>query len=105
MKATRSCIIPAWLVRGSGWAVTFLLSGAAGAPPAHADDLVLQPGHLLVSRSVYDNNPNNVTVGESLPPGCESTSTECVTATHDGSYPGVWNNSLVDSSFGITAKI
>src|SRR6516162_5016660 len=105
MKATRSCIISAWPVHGSGLAVTLLLSGAAGAPPAHADDLVLQPGNLLVSRSVYDNNPNNVTVGESLPPGCESTSTPCVFATNDGSYPYVWNNNLVDGSFGVTAKI
>src|SRR6516162_7210351 len=105
MKATRSCIIPAWPVHGSGLAVTILLSGAAGAPPAHADSLVLQPGNLLVSRSVYDNNPNNVTVGESLPPGCGSTSGGCVTATYNGSYPLVWNNAKVDSSFGLTAKI
>src|SRR6516162_4671675 len=105
MKATRSCIIPAWPVHGSGLAVTLLLSGAAGAPAAHADALVLQPGNLLVSRSVYDNNPNNVVVGSLLPPGCESTSTDCVMATYDGSYPYVWNNALVDGSFGITSKL
>jgi hypothetical protein len=28
-----------------------------------------------------------------------------VTATNDGTYPYVWNNSLVDASFGITSKI
>ncbi len=28
------------------------------------------PGNLVVSRSVYDNNPNNVQVGEILPPNC-----------------------------------
>jgi hypothetical protein len=54
---------------------------------------------------VYDNNPNNVTVGESLPPGCESIATPCVFATNDGTYPYVWNNALVDGSFGITSKI
>jgi hypothetical protein len=26
------------------------------------------PGNLVVSRTVYDNNPNNVTVGMTLPP-------------------------------------
>jgi hypothetical protein len=54
---------------------------------------------------VYDNNPNNVVVGSLLPPGCESTSTDCVMATYDGSYPYVWNNALVDGSFGITSKL
>ena len=28
------------------------------------------PGNLVLSRSVYDNNPNNVTVGMTLPPNC-----------------------------------
>ena len=28
-----------------------------------------------------------------------------MTATADGSYPFIWDNSLVDGSFGITAKI
>jgi hypothetical protein len=37
-----------------------------------------------------------------LPPGCTS---GCVTATADGSYPGVWNNALADGSFGITSPI
>jgi hypothetical protein len=67
------------------------------------------PGNLLVSRSVYDNNPNNVTVGQTLPPNCASTGIGCgtptVTATNDGTYPTVWNNALVDASFGITSKI
>jgi hypothetical protein len=61
------------------------------------------PGNLVVSRSVYDNNPNNVTVGESLPPNC--TSANCVDATSNGTYPQVFNNALVDGSFGITSKI
>ena len=61
------------------------------------------PGNLLVSRSVYDNNPANVTVGETLPPGC--TLAPCATATADGSYPTVFNNALVDGSFGITSPI
>ena len=32
------------------------------------------PGNLVVSRSVYDNNPNNVQVGMTLPPAAEASS-------------------------------
>src|SRR5262249_5199249 len=38
---------------------------------AHAEgSSYFTPGNLLVSRSVYDDNPNNVQVGMTLPPGC-----------------------------------
>ncbi len=30
------------------------------------------PGNLVLSRSVYDNNPNNIQVGATLPPDCAS---------------------------------
>jgi hypothetical protein len=63
------------------------------------------PGSLVVSRSVYDNNPNNVQIGQTLPPNCVAATGACVTATNDGTYPTVWNNDLVDASFGITSKI
>jgi hypothetical protein len=81
------------------------LSGVVSATVAVADDddVSFRPGNLLVSRSVYDNNPANVVAGTLLPPNCLPGN--CVTATDNGSYPNVWNNSLVDSSFGITAKI
>jgi hypothetical protein len=62
------------------------------------------PGDLVVSRSVYNNNPSTVQVGESLPPNC-AVASSCVTATNDGTYPLVFNNNLVDGSFGITSKI
>jgi len=65
-----------------------------------------EPGNLVVSRSVYDNNPNNVKVGQILPPNCQVTQAGCSgTASNDGTYPYVWNNDLVDGSFGITSKI
>lgn len=65
-----------------------------------------QPGNLVVSRSVYDNNANNVTVGEILPPNCQATQAGCAgAATNNGTYPTVWNNDTVDGSFGITSKI
>ena len=61
------------------------------------------PGNLVVSRSVYDNNPNNVIKNVTiLPPNC---TTGCSTANNNGTYPFVWNNVLVDGSFGITSKI
>ena len=64
------------------------------------------PGNLVISRSVYDNNPNNVQVGQLLPPNCQATQAGCSgNATYDGTYPLVWNNDAVDGSFGITSKI
>jgi len=68
--------------------------------------LYFVPGNLVISRSVYDNSPNNVQVGQLLPPNCQQTQAGCNgNATNDGSYPLVWNNDLVDGSFGITSKI
>lgn len=70
----------------------------------------LFPNELLVSRSVYDNNPANVVVGETeLPPNCSAPSGSCTTppttAGYDGTYPAVFNNDAIDGSFGITSKI
>jgi hypothetical protein len=59
-------------------------------------------GNLIVSRSVYDNNPDNVRVGDLLPPDCVPLN--CQPAISDGTYLYVWNNDLVDGSFGITSK-
>ena len=90
----------------SGLAVTLFLSGVVGATGAFADDddVGFRPGNLLIGRSVYDNNPANVVAGTTLlPPNCVAPN--CVTATAGGSYPYIWDNSLVDGSFGITAKI
>jgi len=87
-------------------AITLFLSGLVGATAALADDddTNLRPGNLLVSRSVYDNNPGNVVAGTTLlPPNCVAPN--CVTATDSGAYPFVFNNDVVDGSFGITSKI
>jgi hypothetical protein len=86
-----------------GWAVTLFLSGFTGGPVALADSDYFQPGNLLLSRVLYDNNASNVEVGALLPPNCVGAA--CVMATSNGTYPYVWNNNLVDGSFGITAKI
>jgi len=80
------------------------LSGGGVTQPALGDDAVFQPGNLLVSQVFNDNNPSNVAAGVTLlPPNCVGSA--CVTATASDAYPYVWNNVLVDASFGITSKI
>src|ERR1700720_1332693 len=62
-------------------------------------------GNLVLSRSVYNNDPANIVIGTILPPNCASTAAGCSKkgkATNDGSLPLVWNNNLADGSFGIT---
>lgn len=66
------------------------------------------PDNLVVSRSVYDNNPKNIKVGTPLPPDCDPSTGGCGAASgapYNGSYPLVWNNVLFDANFGITSKI
>ena len=66
------------------------------------------PGNLVVSRSVYDNNPNNVKVGTVLPPACAATTGGCSAASgapYNGSYPLVFNDVIYDANFGITSAI
>jgi hypothetical protein len=66
------------------------------------------PGNLVLSRSVYDNKASNVIVGEALPPNCVPANVaagSCVTAQYKGLYPYVFNNALIDGSFGITSTI
>ena len=78
---------------------------AGGAITASAQTY-FSPGNLVVSRSVYDNNPNNVKIGQILPPNCIATQGGCSgPAAYDGTYPTVFNNDLVDGSFGVTSKI
>jgi len=84
------------LAAAAGAAVLVNVAAGSGASGFFA------PGNLLVSRSVYDNNPDNVQVGSTLPPGCTS---GCGTAIADGTYPYVFDNDLVDASFGVTSKI
>jgi hypothetical protein len=82
---------------------------AAGIPAAAQDDphshIRFFRGNLVVSRSVYDNDANNIKVGTMLPPNCASTVGPCAAATNNGTYPFVFNNDTIDASFGITSKI
>ena len=87
-----------------------LATVAAGAeqPADHGKSAHFWPGNLVVSRSVYDNNPANVKVGTILPPNCASTQAGCGASTGaiaNGTYPFVFNNDLYDAAFGITSRI
>ena len=87
-------------------ATVFIVLLGLCAAVAAQQNTFFAPGNLVISRSVYDNNANNVTVGQPLPPNCPSTATGCNNpAIANGTYPYVWNNDTVDASFGITAKI
>jgi hypothetical protein len=87
------------------------LSALATSIPAGAQghdrdsDVHFFPGNLVVSRSVYDNNANNVKAGVLLPPNCANTVGPCVAATNNGAYPFVFNNVIPDPAFGVTSKI
>jgi hypothetical protein len=84
------------------------LAAGAEQPADHGNSDHFAPGNLVVSRSVYDNNPANVKVGTILPPNCASTQGGCAASTGaiaNGAYPFVFNNDLYDASFGITSRI
>jgi hypothetical protein len=86
------------------------LTALATSNPAGAEDhdhthVRFFSGNLVVSRSVYDNNASNVTIGALLPVNCASTVGPCAAAINNGTYPFVFNNDTIDASFGITSKI
>jgi hypothetical protein len=83
--------------------LSFAAAAIACAAPAFAQTFT--PGNLVVSRSVYSASPSAVTVGQQLPPVCGSSASCTAKATNDGMYPYVFNNALVDGSFGITSPI
>ncbi len=90
-----------------GIALTAIAAGAE-QPADHGKSDHFAPGNLVISRSVYDNNPANVKVGTILPPNCASTQGGCSASTGapaNGTYPFVFNNDLYDGSFGITSRI
>lgn len=94
-------------VKGIAVITLSTLAAAHAEDPGHdnAAHIRFFPGNLVVSRSVYDNNANNVKVGALLPPNCANTVGPCVPATNNGTYPFVFNNDIADASFGITSKI
>ncbi len=98
---------PGALMRRMAIVSLAVLAGGGAALGQNGSDYFL-PGNLVVSRSVYYNNANNVTIGETLPPNCLSTQASagsCVTAEFNGLYPQVFNNDAIDGSFGVTSPI
>jgi hypothetical protein len=93
--------------RHFGAAAAIACALAATTPAlASADDWgggdQLRPGNLLVSGSVYREADIQPGVTQ-LPPGC--TGSNCGTANSDGAYPYVFNNDLIDGSFGVTSPL
>jgi hypothetical protein len=81
--------------------VASLVMAAAAQARSRGRDEASPGTQLLVSGSRYreaDIHPG----GTVLPPGCTS---GCATATADGAYPYVFNNDIVDPSFGVAAPI
>ncbi|HWZ00643.1 MAG TPA: hypothetical protein VNX17_06170 [Edaphobacter sp.] len=108
MQSTFSNTKSSWhpLVKG----LAILSAAALATNPAGAEDhdqthVRFFSGNLVVSRSVYDNNANNVKVGALLPVNCANTVGPCAAAINNGAYPFVFNNDTIDASFGITSKI
>lgn len=84
-----------------------LLSGLATGLNVSAQ-MVMTPGNLVVSRSVYAGTANSVTVGQVLPPGCvpnTANKVTCSNANVNGVYPYVFNNISADAAFGITSPL
>ncbi|HEY1468294.1 MAG TPA: hypothetical protein VGF61_04575 [Candidatus Acidoferrum sp.] len=83
------------------------------------DRIHFTPNTLVLARSVYVGDASTVTVGETLPLNCVagnvsvpliaggtvSVAVTCGVATADGTFPGVFNNSNSDPSFGVTSPI
>ena len=97
-------------LNGTRFCLALLATTTLGGAVAYAADPItfFLPNTLLLSRSVYDATPADVTVGMTLPPNCvpnKANKVTCVTAVNDGTYPFVFNNAPVDASFGITTKI
>ncbi|MGB6690984.1 MAG: hypothetical protein WBE76_24390 [Terracidiphilus sp.] len=98
-------------------------------PKDHHRGFHFVPGTLVVSRSVYAGNASTVTIGESLPFGCQggltgltinvptipsgttAVTVPCGVASDNGEYPNlfdshnVWNNANTDGSFGVSSPI
>ncbi len=95
----------------------------------HDHGFEFRSGTLVVSRSVYEGKASTITIGETLPLGCQGGLTgltvqvpliaggtagvvvPCGVATDNGEYPNlsdthnVWTNAGSDGSFGVTSPI
>jgi hypothetical protein len=113
--------------------VLFLAATVTSPTQLNAQDdggFEFKPGTLVLSRSVYEGKASTITIGETLPLGCQGGTTgltvqvptttagttvgvavPCGVASDNGEYPNlrdshnVWNNSNSDGSFGVTSPI
>ena len=93
---------------GGAAAAAITLTASFACITAVAQQNVLTPGNIVLSRSVYSGSPSSVTIGQDLPPGCvpnHANKVTCGTAALDGTFPYVFNNDTPDPSFGITSPI
>lgn len=99
-------LLPSVYPRVAARTVALIAVSAAGLTASAQN--VFAPGNLVVSRSVYSANSTSVTVGQTLPPGCQANTANkvtCGTAITDGTFPYVFNDSTPDPSFGITSPL
>jgi hypothetical protein len=96
--------LPLALSAAAGLSLLGATSASAAAQPAHfGEGGYLAAGNLLVSRTAYADQASAIVPGVTvLPPGCTS---GCALASADAAYPQVWNNDLVDPSFGVTSRV
>lgn len=110
-------------------AMFVLAQGSVAQSPRQNLSFDLSSDFLVLSRSVYQGNASTVTIGETLPIGCQGGTTgttvqvptttdgttpvtvPCGAASDNGEYPNdfdshnVWNNANTDASFGVTSPI
>ena len=100
----RRAALPLALSAAAGLSLLGATSASAAVPAARpGPGGSFQPGNLLVSQTTYANRASAIVPGVTvLPPGCTS---GCALASADAAYPQVWNNDLVDPSFGVTSRI
>ncbi|HME05777.1 MAG TPA: hypothetical protein VKG25_01955 [Bryobacteraceae bacterium] len=100
--------------RSSTQFLTLLAAAASCGGLLHAATVGFSgftPGNLVLSRSVYAGTASTITIGQQLPPVCGAMASCPGMASNNGAFPAVgsannvWNNDLVDGSFGITSPI
>ncbi len=81
-----------------------LASAALGITVPATAGTLLTPGDLVISSTLYEGNASTLAVGQALPAGTTVPPTTVV-ATYNGSFPGVFQNTTPDASFGVTSPI